>query len=152
MPVQALLIALLTAWTVIGYGVTPVLFSTLPDPMWAGKVAGILFHALQATGLVLLALLLLARRNLGWHGPTLVMGLALLALASLQLGWLEAAMEGLKAQAEISALPKTDPLRQEFGKLHGISSALYLVQTLLIALLIWRTRHPATPGEDDGQA
>lgn len=140
---DALFSITLTLWIgglwAIGYLVAPTLFSTLGDRHLAGLVAGKLFALIGWVGLVCASYLLLSlvlrlgaavlRRGVFW----LLLVMVALTLVS-QFGiqpWL--------AQLKAEALPREvmeSVLRDRFVTWHGISSILYLVQSLLGLLLI----------------
>jgi len=140
---DALDIIALTLWVgglwAIGYLVAPTLFSALPDRQLAGLLAGKLFALIGWVGLVCAAYLLLSmllrlgggalKRGVFW---LLVVMLALTAVSQFGLQpWL--------AQLKAEALPREvmeSVLRDRFATWHGISSILYLVQSLLGALLV----------------
>ena len=116
-------------WTV-GYLVVPTLFQMLDSRMLAGAIAGRLFTILSYIG-ILSAMVLIAgqlfrspvpwKRN--WRLGVLVLMLLILIIG--QFG-LQPQMAALKAQG------LTDPaIAARFGRLHGISSALFLVNSLL---------------------
>jgi hypothetical protein len=125
-------------WT-IGYLVAPTLFSALSDRQLAGVLAGKLFALIGWVGLFCAAYLLLSmllrlgggalKRGVFW----LVVVMAALTVVS-QFGiqpWL--------AQLKAEALPREvmeSVLRDRFATWHGISSILYLVQSLLGVLLV----------------
>ena len=117
-----------SAWTV-GYLVAPTLFRTLADSTLAGTIAGQLF-AVEA-----------------W--VSLVCGIALLAIAKAQgqkISWRIMTMLlctivgyfGLHPfMAELRAAGLTNPdVKWQFGVLHGLSSGIYLLQSILGAMLI----------------
>lgn len=124
-------------WT-IGYIVAPLLFSQLGDRALAGMIAGRLFSLIAWIGIAC-ALYLLAfrvvrdgaavwRQGFFW---TVVVMLALVLAGELGV---QPVMAALKAQA----LPKQvmeSVLRDRFATWHGVSSALYVVQSALGAAL-----------------
>lgn len=128
----------------IGYLAAPVLFASLGDRQLAGMVAGKLFALIGWVGLgsaVYLLLFLLFR----WRGRFfasgvfwLVLVMALAAAAS-QFG-----IQPLMAQLKADALPREvmeSVLRDRFATWHGVSSILYLVQSLLgLWLVVWGGR------------
>jgi hypothetical protein len=120
-------------WT-IGYLVAPVLFSDLGDRQLAGMVAGRLFALIAWVGLVCAAyqlIFLLARNGIGAGKRLLfwlVLAMALMAAVSLF------GIQPLMAQMKLNALPRhvmDSVLRDRFATWHGISSILYLLQSLL---------------------
>lgn len=135
---DALFTIALTLWVgglwAVGYLVAPTLFATLADRQLAGLVAGKLFALIGWVGIVCAVYLLLSllvrlgasafRRGFFW---LLLVMLALTALSQFGLQpWL--------AQIKAEALPREvveSVLRDRFATWHGISSILYLVQSLL---------------------
>ena len=130
-------------WT-IGYVVAPTLFAMLDDRQLAGTIAGRLFHAEAWIGLAAGCLLLMAataqvRRGLvDYKGLRwLVFGMLLCVLVG-YFG-LQPFMASLREQADALGVAVGDsPFRARFGMLHGVSSAFYLVQSLLGFILIWK--------------
>lgn len=138
----------ITAWVggiwAVGYLVAPILFSTLGDRQLAGAVAGTLFAVIGWVGLGAAAYLVmflagrfgrqLFRRSVWW----LVLAMALLSAASLF------GIQPLMAQLKIEAWPRDvmeSVMRDRFVAWHGISSILYLVQSLLgLWLVVWSSR------------
>ena len=145
---EALYFTTITLWVggmwAIGYLVAPVLFASLGDRQMAGMIAGKLFALIGWVGLVsaaYLAIFLIARcggqvfrSGVFW----LVLLMALLVAAS-QFG-----IQPLMAQLKAAALPREvmeSVMRDRFSAWHGISSILYLLQSLLgLWLVIWANR------------
>ena len=145
---DALYIIAITLWVgglwAIGYLAAPVLFASLGDRQLAGVVAGKLFALIGWVGLGCAAYLLLFL-VLRWGGRFLKSGvfwlvlvMALMTLAS-QFG-----IQPLMVQLKADALPREvmeSVLRDRFVAWHGISSILYLAQSLLGAwLVVWSSR------------
>jgi hypothetical protein len=128
----------------IGYIAAPVLFASLGDRQLAGMVAGKLFSLMGWIGLgsaaYLLLFLLVRRGGLAFRSGVfwLVFSMGVLAAAS-QFG-----IQPLMAQLKADALPRevmASVLRDRFAAWHGISSILYLVQSLLgLWLVVWANR------------
>ena len=128
-------------WT-IGFVVAPTLFGTLSDRVLAGNIAGSMFRAEAwlsiACAALLLALLQWApgalepkrRRLLG----ALVLSMLVCALVS-HFG-ITPLMAELKAQAPSGIM--NDAMRSRFGMLHGVSTLVFAVQSLLAGILIWK--------------
>ena len=145
---EALWFIAITLWVgglwVIGYIAAPVLFSSLGDRQLAGMIAGKLFSLIGWIGLgsaayLLLFLLVRQGRQTFKSGVFwLVLSMGLLAAIS-QFG-----IQPLMAQLKADALPRevmASVLRDRFAAWHGISSILYLVQSLLgLWLVIWANR------------
>ncbi len=127
----------LTLWVgalwVVGYLVAPTLFAVIEDRALAGEVAGRLFASVDWMGLACGAYLLLhmAFRQ-GWEAfrnwvfwlivLMLVAGLAILF-----------GIQPLMAQLKAQAWPREvmdSAMREPFATWHGVSSVLYLLQSL----------------------
>ena len=145
---EALYLIAITLWVgglwAIGYMAAPVLFASLGDRQLAGMVAGKLFALVGWVGLGCAAWLLMFLVS-RWGGRVLrqavfwlVVLMALLTAAS-QFG-----IQPLMAQLKLDALPREvmeSVLRDRFAAWHGVSSILYLVQSLLgLWLVIWSGR------------
>lgn len=127
----------------IGYLAAPVLFSALADKTMAGMLAGKMFTLVAYIGMACGFYLLIHRLAVfgsgalrqGFFWAALVM--LLLAIAG-HFG-IQPIMEGLKAQA----LPKgvmESMFRDRFAHWHGISSIVYLVQSVLGLVLVLAPR------------
>lgn len=125
-------------WTV-GYLVAPTAFASFERSM-AGTVAASMFHseALLSIGCALAMLVLLwlakgldAKRR---RALTLVALLMLAATLVSHFG-LQPVMAGLRAAAGPGGVMGPEAQAQ-FGMLHGVSSMLYLVQSLLAGYLV----------------
>jgi len=145
---EALYLFAITLWVgglwAIGYLVAPVLFAELGDRQLAGMIAGKLFALIGWFGLgaaFYLLVFLGARsggRILRQAGPWLVLLMA--GMAAVQLFGIQPLMEQLK----LDALPREvmeSVLRDRFATWHGISSIVYLVQSLCgLGLVLWSGR------------
>ncbi len=145
---ESLYFIAITLWVggmwAIGYMAAPVLFSSLGDRQLAGVIAGKLFALIGWVGLgsaAYLLIFLLSR----WGGRFfkssvfwLVLIMALLVVAS-QFG-----IQPLMAQLKADALPREvmeSVLRDRFATWHGVSSILYLIQSMLgLWLVVWSNR------------
>ncbi len=123
---------LLTLWVggmwVVGYLVAPTLFSMLEKSV-AGNVAGQLFTLLSYLGLFcgsLLTIGLVSRIGVEviqhWMFWVLLIMLVIILIGQFALQ---------PMMAELKATGLTDLNRSEFGKLHGIASVLFLINSLL---------------------
>lgn len=145
---EALYLIVLTAWVggmwAIGYLVAPVLFDSLGNRQLAGNIAGKLFSLIGWIGLGS-AFYLLIFLVLRWGGAVfkcsvfwLVTVMAILTVVSLF------GIQPLMAQLKVDALPREvmeSVLRDRFAAWHGISSILYMVQSLLgLWLVAWSSR------------
>jgi len=135
---DAIYLAAITLWVgglwAIGYMAAPVLFASLGDRHLAGMVAGKLFALIAWVGLgcaVYLLVFLVVRWRGGIFGRSafwLVLLMTLLAAVSLF------GIQPLMAQLKADALPREvmeSVLRDRFATWHGVSSILYLMQSLL---------------------
>lgn len=132
-------------WT-IGYLVAPTLFATLADSALAGSIAGRLFRIeawlALACGLGLLGLLRLSQSvaEPGRRRQLTIIVAAMLACTVIGYFSLNPYMAQLREAAAAAGGEWAPEARTRFGMLHGVSSAFYLVQSLLGAVLIWRLR------------
>jgi hypothetical protein len=125
-------------WTV-GYLVAPTLFATLDDRQLAGMLAGKLFALIGWVGLgcaLYLLLFMLLRTGatvLKRWAFWLVLLMLLLTAVSLF------GIQPLMVQLKVEALPREvmeSVLRDRFAAWHGVSSILYLLQSLLGLLMV----------------
>ncbi len=127
----------------IGYVAVPVLFQTLPDKMLAGLLAGKMFALVAWIGIASACYLLAYQLNasgkaaLGQSVFRIVVAMLLLAMV-MQFG-IQPIMADLKAQA-LPADVMHSAFADRFKMLHGVSSILYLVQSLLGAVLVLKAR------------
>ena len=117
-----------SGWTV-GYLVAPTLFGTLTDRALAGTIAGQLFQveAWLSVGCALILMILARwqRARISW----LIPGMLVCTL----LGYF--ALHPYMAQLREMGLNDPD-VKWQFGVLHGISSGIYLMQSVLGAMLV----------------
>lgn len=132
-----------TAWVgglwAVGYLAVPILFHAQPDRQLAGMLAGQMFSALGylgiACGVYLLAWRLSAAGRAALREPLFLIATAMLLLTMVSQFGIQPLMAELKAQAlplEVSQ----SPYAGQFRMWHGISSILYLLQSLLGAALV----------------
>lgn len=128
----------------IGYLAAPTLFAQLTDRVLAGSLAGEMFKWVAWLGIACAAYLLLflvVRRGLRVFKSS-VFWLVLLMLALTIVGHFGIAP--LLTQLKVDALPRQvmeSALRDRFFTWHGISSGLYLIESLLgFWLVIWQER------------
>jgi MFS family permease len=128
----------------IGYIAAPVLFSQLADRAVAGNVAGAMFSVTawvgMACGTYLILFILFVK---GWRAlKSGVFWVVLLMLVLTLAGHF--GVQPILAQLKADALPRQvmeSALRDRFRTWHGVSSGLYLVQSLLgIALVLLQER------------
>ena len=130
---------ILTLWVgglwAIGYLAVPVLFHSL-DKHAAGELAAPMFTLINGFGLVCGGLLLLfsaLSQGRGWFRSwrTGVI-VAMMVVTAIILIVIQPQMAALKAEAAASG----GELGAQFGRLHGISSILYLLASVLGLLLV----------------
>jgi hypothetical protein len=136
---SALYSVAVTVWVgsmlAIGYLAAPVLFAQLSDRGLAGNLAGAMFTYTAWIGMGCGAYLLLYLLGAkGWRAiQSGVFWIVVLMLALTAAGLLSACSR-LLAQLKADALPRQvmeSALRSRFATWHGVSSVLYLVQSLL---------------------
>lgn len=130
-------------WT-IGYLVAPTLFSVLDDRQMAGMIAGRLFRAEAilsvVCGVLLLALAnLLVRRGEASYRAVRWVVLGMLLCTLVGYFGVQPFMEVLRNKAAAMGVAVSEsPYKTQFGMLHGVSGSIYLLQSLLGIVLIWR--------------
>lgn len=131
--------------------VTPALFASY-TPEESAKAVGRMLPKLDLLILALtsVAAIAMTRRSV----PLLMLVVAIVASSIVSAAWITPAVASLReaAGAPMSTLAKDNPLRQRFGMLHGISSALLLLRILLGAATIVvasRSPRPATGASRD---
>ena len=140
---DALQSILATLWVggmwAIGYIVAPVLFSRLGDRALAGLIAGKLFSLIAWIGIASAVYLLIFRvvRCGSAAFRQGVFWIVLLMLALVCAG--EFGVQPIMAALKEEALPKQvmeSVLRDRFAAWHGVSSVLYIIQSLLGAAMV----------------
>ncbi|MCB1927799.1 MAG: DUF4149 domain-containing protein [Rhodocyclaceae bacterium] len=116
----------------VGYLVAPTLFALLDDRREAGRIAGWMFERVNLLGLgcaaLLVALLVARRRAAVTREFLLVVVVAMLALSLVLQFWIQPTMQALKLAGEAAGAA--------FATWHGVSSGLYLLQSLLAVVLV----------------
>jgi uncharacterized membrane protein len=115
---------------VIGYVVAPILFATLDDRRLAGELAGHMFTAINLIGLVCGGILLLSALYAArprYLNRRVVILLAMLVLICVLAFVIQPMMQELKQ----SGLVEGGDTMKQFGRLHGVSSVIYLINSLL---------------------
>ena len=145
---SALYSVAVTVWVgsmlAIGYLAAPVLFAQLSDRGLAGNLAGAMFTYTAWIGMGCGAYLLLYLLGAkGWRAiQSGVFWIVVLMLALAAAGHF--GVQPLLAQLKADTLPRQvmeSALRSRFATWHGVSSVLYLVQSLLgIALVVLQER------------
>ena len=145
---QRLFILIAALWVgsllTVGYLVAPAIFSTMTDRQAAGMVAGSIFRIeaylslIVCIGLMVLSNLLVNRglhqfRLIRWI--LLAMLLCSVAAAFIFIPWMNALRDNALAQG----MPvMVSPSATLFGRLHGVSSILFMLQSVLGIFLVWR--------------
>jgi Domain of unknown function (DUF4149) len=126
----------------IGFIAAPSLFSSLPDNyQLAGNLAGVLFRWIAWVGIIAAVYLLIFR--LGGEGLQALkrsffwVVLAMLLLTLGQQFGIQPVMQALKDKALPHAVMES-AFRSHFVAWHGVSSIVFLIESLLGAWLIWR--------------
>ena len=136
----------ITLWVggmwMLGYVAVPVLFKALPDRQLAGMVAGRLFTLLAFIGiacaLYLLFYFLYQFGRSAWRRPAFLITAVMLLLVLVGEFVLQPILGGLKAHAAPLDVMQS-ALAAQFKMWHGVSSILYLIQSLLgIGLVLQR--------------
>ncbi|MDB5730079.1 MAG: putative rane protein [Noviherbaspirillum sp.] len=128
-------------WT-IGYIVAPTLFATLTDRVLAGTIAGSLFRVeawLSVACAILLLLLPMDDVDAGTVRRTRQLVVAMLCCTLVGYFGLQPFMAALREGAGPGGLMDAEA-KVQFGILHGVASAVYLVQSLLGLVLILKLR------------
>lgn len=133
----------------VGYLVVPTIFANLQDRQVAGMIAAAIFQAEAYVSVVVcVALLLLAnaliKRKLDDYRSIRWVTLVLLLISALTCFGIIPYMDGLRKEALLLGMPvMASPSAALFGRLHGISSGLFLIQSVLGLWMVWRlSRHP----------
>jgi len=128
----------------IGFIAAPVLFTQLADRSAAGNLAGVMFTVTAWVGLACgTYLILFVMFAKGWRAlQSGVFWIVVLMLALTAAGHF--GVQPILEQLRADALPRRimeGALRERFNTWHGVSTALYVVQSLLgIALVILQER------------
>lgn len=133
----------------VGFLVVPTLFSTLGDRQVAGMVAANLFKATAYIGVALSGFLMVMANHLVRLGFNhfriirwILLGLLVCTLGSafIIIPW----MNAIREQALFAGITVQDSMDAAlFNRLHGISSTLFVCQSALGLLLVWRTTKSA---------
>lgn len=125
----------------IGYLAAPVLFAALDDKPFAGNLAGRLFDWMAWIGIAAAAYLLIYRiaRDGGAALKTLFFWIValMLWLVLVERFGVQPILQGFKDQAMPQAVMQS-VFADRFRHWHGVSSILYLVQSALGLVLVWR--------------
>lgn len=125
----------------IGYIAAPVLFASLGDKQLAGMLAGKLFGVIAWVGIAAASYLLIYRivRDGGGALKTVFFWVIVLMLGLTLAGHfgIQPIIQGLKDQALPQAVMQS-VFADRFQRWHGVSSILYLIQSVLGLFLVWR--------------
>jgi MFS family permease len=145
---EALYSIAIAAWVggmlAIGYIAAPVLFAQLADRTMAGNLAGAMFSVTAWVGLACgsyIVLFILVRK--GWRA--ILSGIFWIVVAMLALTAAgHFGIQPVLAQLKADALPRQvmeSAMRDRFAAWHGVSSIVYLVQSLLgLALVLMQEK------------
>ncbi|NWG39094.1 MAG: DUF4149 domain-containing protein [Hydrogenophilaceae bacterium] len=137
--------ALLVLWVgglwAIGYIAAPTLFAQLSDRQLAGNLAGELFKWIAWVGIIAGTYLLLFRLGRqGFQALKQAYFWIVLVMLLLTLGQhfgIQPVMQALKDQAMPQAVMES-AFRSRFAAWHGVSSIVYLIESVLGLILVWR--------------
>ncbi len=128
----------------VGYLVAPTIFGTLTDRQVAGMVAGSIFKVEAYLSIIICIALMVLANLLVNRGLTqykmiriTLLGMLLCSVAAsfVFIPW----MNNLRDQALLNGMPvMLSPSADVFGKLHGASSIVFMIQSALGLFLVWR--------------
>lgn len=128
----------------IGFLVVPVLFTTLGDRQVAGFVAATLFKITAYSGVVVSIILMLIANYLVRQNKSsfrlnrwILLGTlaCTISAAFILIPW----MNAIRDQALSLGLSVRETSNASlFSRLHGVSSAVFMIQSILGLLLVWR--------------
>ena len=128
-------------WTV-GYLAAPTLFATLTDRVLAGTIAGSMFRIEAWLSLACAALLyVLFAMEQPTPGRRVCQRLVLAMVLCVLIGYfgIQPLMAGLREAAGPAGVME-GAARTQFGLLHGAASLIYLLQSVLAAMLVLKSR------------
>ncbi len=130
---------LLTLWIgalwAIGYIAVPLLFGNLDDRQLAGMLAGKMFTVVSYIGLFCVGVLLLSLfRRTAHIQQELSFWLLLFMLIVIIAG--EFIIQPQMAQLKVQGLKEGSEAAVQFGRLHGIASVLYMLNSLTGLILV----------------
>ncbi|KPJ91196.1 MAG: hypothetical protein AMJ53_12140 [Gammaproteobacteria bacterium SG8_11] len=127
---------LLTAWVgglwAIGYIAAPTLFTVLDDRRLAGQLAGEMFHVINWLGIscgIVLLLIVLKRYGRVWQMWVLLVMLVLVVNN-------EFVLQPMMAELKAHGLTEGSEAKSRFGLLHGLSSSVYLLTSILGLIIV----------------
>jgi hypothetical protein len=136
----------------VGYLVVPTIFTALQDRQVAGMIAAAIFQVeaflsvAVCLGLLIFANLLINRKVEHYRSIRWII-LVLLLCSALTCFGLIPYIDALRQEALLLGVPvMASPSANLFGRLHGISSGLFLIQSLIGLWMVWRlSRQPTNP-------
>lgn len=133
-----------------GYVVAPILFATLERKL-AGEVAGQIFQVTSYIAIICLSLLLAVKiishgKKVSQHWQFWALIAALLIVLFGEF-YLAEAMRELKSLHP--SLSKSSPAYSEFARLHGVSSTLFLINSLLGLVLVLKYQFSSQDEKSD---
>lgn len=138
---------LTTAWVgglwATGYLAAPVLFTAQADKQLAGMLAGHMFTWMSYVAMVCGAYLLWYYWRMAKRSPARKQIIAIIASMLLITLILQCGIQPMMAALKVQALPADvmqSTLAGRFKAMHGISQILYLIQSLLGAALIIKSK------------
>jgi hypothetical protein len=140
---QHLASLLITAWVgglwAVGYLAVPVLFYAQPDRQLAGMLAGQMFTLVAYLGMVCGVYLLIQRFMVSGRAVLRQLLFWIVAVMLLFTLVIQCGIQPVMTDLKLQALPADvmhSVFADRFKMLHGISSILYLIQSLLGAFLV----------------
>jgi hypothetical protein len=138
----------------VGVLLAPGAFATLPTRELAGNVVGMALARLHLLGyacgaMYLFSSVLAARSLSALARPAAICVIAMLLLTAATQFGVNAKVSDLREQmraefGSVDATPRDHALRAQFGRLHGLSSAVELLILLLGATAFWMTLRNST--------
>ena len=123
----------------IGYLVAPILFASLEERRLAGELAGHMFTAMNYLGLVcggVLLVLAYLRVRQTWFKDLRMIAIAFMLILILISAFV---LQPMMQELKLAGLTEGSETAAQFGRLHGVSSLLYLLNSLLgLFLAIYR--------------
>ncbi len=124
----------------IGYIAAPVLFSSLDSKQLAGQLAGQMFSVMNIVSFIcgglLLATAFILKQCIWFKERRVVVLVVMLSIVAIASFVLQPLMQELKAGGLIPGSEEA----KAFGRMHGVSSVLYLTNSLLGIYLIMMAR------------
>ena len=128
----------------VAYLVTPILFSVLGDHQVAGIVAGNIFQveaylSIAISLILMIAVKFLVSKGINVYRPIrwLLLGMLSCAIGAgfVLIPWMSSLRDQANADS-ISVMASSSAAL--FSRLHGVSSSLFIIQSVLGIVLLWR--------------